>query len=300
MGLFNNWKALVSGFPSVMEWNRYTKAIAGMRGQNGVRVFLQNGGAVIEGTEASRGRMAFEVYQIAAGAVAIKGGYLQSQAGVLTAAPDVATVAVSGNLFVWARYDLGLAGTSTPAWEVASGSFVQTGSAMPAYSARYRVIPIASVTWDLASSAIGGITQHNTGLIECPDMREAGIVEKWSGSIATIPYGFALCDGNNSTVDLRKKFIYGANATDNSPGASGGAANHMHTGYTVDAGAFNHAHNYYGLNPWFDGGSGGDFQVIDFVSGTQMSNMTGAVGVSGGSTESNIPPFYALAFIQHL
>lgn len=51
MGLFANWKALVSGFPSVLDWNRYTKAIALMRGQNGVRVFLQNGGAVIEGDE---------------------------------------------------------------------------------------------------------------------------------------------------------------------------------------------------------------------------------------------------------
>lgn len=53
MGLFANWKALVSGFPSVLDWNRYTKAIALMRGQNGVRVFLQNGGAVIEGDNSS-------------------------------------------------------------------------------------------------------------------------------------------------------------------------------------------------------------------------------------------------------
>ena len=47
MGLFNNWQKLVSGFPSALDWNRYTKAIAGMRGQNGIRVYLQNGQAVV-------------------------------------------------------------------------------------------------------------------------------------------------------------------------------------------------------------------------------------------------------------
>lgn len=37
-----------------------------------------------------------------------------------------------------------------------------------------------------------------------------GIIVIWSGSINTIPKGWALCDGNNSTPDLTRRFIYGA------------------------------------------------------------------------------------------
>lgn len=32
----------------------------------------------------------------------------------------------------------------------------------------------------------------------------------WSGAIVDIPAGWALCDGNNGTPDLRGKFIVGA------------------------------------------------------------------------------------------
>ena len=37
-----------------------------------------------------------------------------------------------------------------------------------------------------------------------------GIIVMWSGSINTIPNGWVLCDGNNGTPDLTRKFIYGA------------------------------------------------------------------------------------------
>jgi microcystin-dependent protein len=37
-----------------------------------------------------------------------------------------------------------------------------------------------------------------------------GTILIWSGSIATIPLGFHLCDGTNGTPDLRSRFVYGA------------------------------------------------------------------------------------------
>ena len=36
-----------------------------------------------------------------------------------------------------------------------------------------------------------------------------GIIVSWYGSIEEIPKGWALCDGNNSTPDLRNRFIIG-------------------------------------------------------------------------------------------
>lgn len=39
-----------------------------------------------------------------------------------------------------------------------------------------------------------------------------GSILYWSGSIDTIPEGWALCDGQNGTPDLRERFIVGASA----------------------------------------------------------------------------------------
>lgn len=63
-----------------------------------------------------------------------------------------------------------------------------------------------------------------------------GIISMWSGSLATVPAGWALCDGqphiapNGETVtppDLRGRFLRGA-ATGVAPGGTGGAATHAH------------------------------------------------------------------------
>lgn len=40
-----------------------------------------------------------------------------------------------------------------------------------------------------------------------------GVICMWSGAITSIPSGWYLCDGNNSTPDLRGKFIIGAGST---------------------------------------------------------------------------------------
>lgn len=50
----------------------------------------------------------------------------------------------------------------------------------------------------------------------------AGGIIMWSGSIASIPAGWVLCDGNNSTPDLRDKFVPGAGSS-YTPGQTGGA-----------------------------------------------------------------------------
>ena len=55
-----------------------------------------------------------------------------------------------------------------------------------------------------------------------------GVICMWSGSFATIPIGWALCDGTNGTPDLRDKFILGATVTAD-VGTSGGANSHTLT-----------------------------------------------------------------------
>ena len=61
----------------------------------------------------------------------------------------------------------------------------------------------------------------------------------WAGTVASIPAGFALCDGQNGTPDLRDRFVRGAAAGQN-PGATGGAATHSH-GFTQPSAHADHA-----------------------------------------------------------
>ncbi len=68
----------------------------------------------------------------------------------------------------------------------------------------------------------------------------AGVIVMWSGSIASIPSGWALCNGTSGTPDLRDRFVVGAGAT-YGVGATGGAAAattsssgaHAHSGVTA-------------------------------------------------------------------
>lgn len=50
-----------------------------------------------------------------------------------------------------------------------------------------------------------------------------GGIIMWSGSVASIPAGWALCNGSNGTPDLRDRFVVGAGTT-YTPGNTGGSA----------------------------------------------------------------------------
>ena len=65
----------------------------------------------------------------------------------------------------------------------------------------------------------------------------AGMIMLWSGSSASIPSGWLLCDGSSSTPDLRNRFVVGATST-YAVGATGGSADaitvsHTHTATTT-------------------------------------------------------------------
>lgn len=64
-----------------------------------------------------------------------------------------------------------------------------------------------------------------------------GLICAWSGAIADIPPGWALCDGRNGTPDLRDKFVVGArqdargvatSAVEGVYAGAGGSVTHTH------------------------------------------------------------------------
>ena len=133
----------------------------------------------------------------------------------------------------------------------------------------------------------------------------SGCILLWSGSTGSVPSGWYLCDGTNGTPDLRNSFIVGAGNT-YAVGATGGSADaivvtHTHTASVTDPG---HFHVQYG-----DGtpnvaysGTGGDPKYQHSYNQNTQSATTGisvtnaSVGTSG--TNQNLPPYYALAYIQ--
>lgn len=149
----------------------------------------------------------------------------------------------------------------------------------------------------------------------------AGMIVMWKGTVATIPSGWALCDGLNGTPDLRDKFIVGAKQDDsgvaktNVSGSltqTGGAATHTlteselpaHTHAVTDPGHTHTTQRY----PTTTGSSSG-FTADTSMSGTladntlpTKSNTTGITlaNTGSGSAHNNLPPYYALAFIMKL
>jgi microcystin-dependent protein len=130
----------------------------------------------------------------------------------------------------------------------------------------------------------------------------AGMIMLWSGSSATIPTGWLLCDGTNSTPDLRNRFVVGATST-YAVGATGGSADAIvvsHTHTLTDAG---HNHTTTVANQSGQNGSvsgGGSFPAVGSSTITSSTSTTGITIATTGSsgTNANLPPYYALCYIM--
>ena len=164
-----------------------------------------------------------------------------------------------------------------------------------------------------------------------------GFIGMWSGSIATIPAGWALCNGANGTPDLSNRFVIGASVdvsgvsntevtgVNTKTGGSKDAVvvshthtqnAHRHTGSTNSTGAHTHT-NSTGLISVTESGSriavtgvsGSGWKVTNtsvssagaHTHTVSIADATPTINSTGSSgTNANLPPYYALAFIMKL
>lgn len=152
------------------------------------------------------------------------------------------------------------------------------------------------------------------GLFPFTDLKPAnigvpvGTVLMWSGNVAVIPTGFALCDGTNGTPDLRGRFIVGYDPTDvdyNTISNSGGEKK-----YKLQPGE-------QGNIQWRVRSDDGDDSVSNYksiaaleINGTQQ--LVSGFGIDQWSplqtsqlnntavAHENRPPYYTLAYIIKL
>jgi hypothetical protein len=167
-----------------------------------------------------------------------------------------------------------------------------------------------------AQGVTAAITDNSVNLATTEFVRNilpAGIVVMWSGAVINIPNGWFLCDGANSTPDLRDRFVIGAGST-YAVDATGGSANaivvsHSHTGTTNGEGS--HSHTYDDAYMAFFSGSVIGAASTYTTAGYQFRSptpSTSTVGnhthtfttASAGSsgTNANLPPYYALCYIM--
>lgn len=154
------------------------------------------------------------------------------------------------------------------------------------------------------------------------DIIPAGIISMWSGSIVSIPSGWALCDGNNGTPNLLDRFVISAGSTYN-VGATGGnkdaiaiAHSHGFSATTDTTSLVGHIYGGYVSGSSYgssdgiasqenitvdgDGGEvrGGRNITINATHNHTLSGTTNSSGSSG--TNANLPPYLALAYIMKL
>jgi len=151
----------------------------------------------------------------------------------------------------------------------------------------------------------------------------------WSGSAASIPSGWYLCNGSNSTPDLRDKFVVGAGST-YTVGDTGGSATATPAGSISVAGTAlteaqmpKHYHqmvgpgsvtvpqNNQGNYNIFGGGTPDDSALSygTWSTGGSAASGSTSTGTSNGDSHThtatftgtsgtNLPPYYALCYIM--
>ena len=130
----------------------------------------------------------------------------------------------------------------------------------------------------------------------------AGLISMWSGAEDAVPDGWALCNGENGTPDLRDRFIVGAGST-YAVGDVGGEAEHTLT--IEEMPRHRHAQYLYdgtSRKIWTaPGSSTGSLSLNTNVIGNGVSTSDISTHFQGqDASHNNLPPYYALCFIIKL
>ena len=125
---------------------------------------------------------------------------------------------------------------------------------------------------------------------EKKDTTPVGVIVMWSGS--SIPEGWALCNGQNGTPDLRDRFIVGA-------GASYGIGNVGGANYVTLTLKQIPPHRHGVME--YAGPAHSDTNLWSHIAAGVNGGSSGLTDYAGsGQAHENRPPYYALAYIMKI
>jgi hypothetical protein len=130
----------------------------------------------------------------------------------------------------------------------------------------------------------------------------SGVIVIWSGSAGAIPSGWNLCNGSNGTPDLRDRFVVGAGST-YAVGNTGGTKDAIvvsHSHSITDSG---HAHDVRIPSRTVGNNATALYSTSDGSTKSTVTSESANTGISINSTgdsgtNANLPPYYALCYIQ--
>lgn len=176
----------------------------------------------------------------------------------------------------------------------------QNGAFYADIAARLGFVPLPAANYTAADMLAKLLTVDGSGSGLDADLLDgqtasrlapAGIIVMWSGSVANVPAGWALCNGANGTPDLRNRFIIGA-GDDYAPGDTGGATEHQHS-IEVQPAATGLAINTTTATVNADGDPPNALTSATLTDPTHVHTATSGLA-------SSLPPYFALAFIMKL
>jgi hypothetical protein len=107
-------------------------------------------------------------------------------------------------------------------WEFQDGSHSATTTAANPGTTNNPAVKLGTCV--TSSGAVTSVSDTRTEVnpLTTGGLTPVGGIILWSGTVASIPSGWHLCDGTSGTPDLRSRFIVGA-GSDYAPGATGGS-----------------------------------------------------------------------------
>ncbi len=208
------------------------------------------------------------------------------------------------NLFVYGKLNYNFDNDDIKARSINISGDI-TGSSFSGSGANLTDIPDSAIATLTASKLTGALPAISGANLTGIEAFVQGMIILWYGNTGNVPPGFALCDGNNGTPDLRNRFVVGAGDSYN-PNDTGGATSntltsdqlptHTHSASVTDPG-HQHSTSFDGKKYFPGGGStsvsfgGAGGYPADVFS---MSDPTNGESV----TNKNLPPYYALAYIM--
>jgi hypothetical protein len=112
-------------------------------------------------------------------------------------------------------------------WTLPPGATVNSGAGTATIS-----VTFGFLSGDVCVTASNGCGSSGTYCIPVEVSNvPAGVIAMWADPLATIPEGWAICDGSNGTPDLRGRYVKGS-VSPVDVGTTGGSDSHDHGGLT--------------------------------------------------------------------